>query len=163
MNSYWNGNGKYQEEQEKLDSLKPSMGMTENKYVNLFLTISNIYYDVYNNGGGNLKDSYPERIEKYIVPFADELKSLRLNVKLDTLIRNFKKEDKLEAFLDEVIMYLQNKDLNYKKYSVFFNNDTEELSKVEKEGFYEITFGLEDEYNEWVNFRMKSWNFKFVG
>lgn len=161
MNSYWGNNGKYQDELDKLESLKPDYGMTENKYMNLLITISSIYYDVYNNGGGNLRDCYPDRIEKYLVPFATELKTIRLNVTLNTLIKNFKNDEKLEAFMDEIIMYLQDKDLDFKMYSVFFNHETEELSKVEKEGFNRITFGLEDEYKDWIKVRI-GWNYKWI-
>lgn len=161
MNSYWGNYGKYQKELDKLNELTPDCGMTENKYINLFLTISNIYYDVYNNGGCNLRDNYPKRIENYLAPFSDELKTLRLNVTLNTLIKNFKNEEKLEAFMDEVIMYLQDKDLEYKMYTVFFNHETEELSKVEKEGFNRITFGLEDVYKDWIRVRI-GWNYKWI-
>lgn len=162
MNSYWFDNGKHQDTADQLYRLKPDWGMTENKYMNLFLCASNVYYDVYNNGGCNLNDNYPKKIEEYLFPFAEELKSLRFDVKMDTLIRNFKNKKKLEAFLDEIFMYLQDKDLSYEKHIVFFDNVREELSKEEKEGFSQIVFGNEADCISWINYRINSWNFKWV-
>lgn len=163
VNSYWNGNGKHEEEVSLLNGLMPNWGMTDNKYMNLFILSSKIYYDVYNNGGGNLRDNYPVKIEKYIVPFADDLKSLRLNVTMKTLLTNFKKKEKLEAFLDEVIMYLQDKDLSYNKHIVYYHYDNKELSKEEVEGFSQITFGNEQDYLDWTNHRVGTWSYKWVG
>jgi len=162
LNNYWNRDGKYQEEADRLNALMPSWGMTDNQYMNLFILASKVYYDVYNNGGCNLKDNYPQKIEDYLLPFASELKSFRLDTKMDTLIRNFKNKKKLEAFLDEVFMYLQDKDLNYEKHIVFFDNESEELSKEEKEGFSKIVFGNEADCISWTNHRVNSWNFKWV-
>ena len=162
MNNYWNSEGKHQEEVNRLNGLMPNWGMTANPYMNLFIIASKIYYDVYNNRGGNLKDNYPKKIEEYLLPFANDLTSLRLDVKMETLIRNFKNKKKLEAFLDEVILYVMGKDLSYEKHSVFFDNDREELSKEKKEGFSEITFGDVKEYESWILYRINNWNFKWV-
>ncbi|HDR7922350.1 hypothetical protein J0794_27180 [Bacillus paranthracis] len=161
-NTYWNRNGKYQKELDKLDGLMPNIGMTSNQYMNLFITASSVYYDVYNNGGCNLADCYEEKIREYIMPFADDIKSLRLNVQMKTLIRNFKNEKKLEAFMDEVILYLQDKDLNFEVFRVFFSNKKEELSKNMKEGLSEVTFGLQENYDDWVNHRVDNWKFTWV-
>ncbi|PLS19240.1 hypothetical protein CVD28_02180 [Bacillus sp. M6-12] len=163
MNTYWNENGKFEVEIKQLNDLRPDWGMTDNPYINLFIIASNVYYDVYNNGGGNLRDNYPRKIEEYFVPFASELKSLRLNVKMDTIIRNLKKKEKLERFLDEVILYVQDKDLNYDKHTIYFDNDKEEVSKTKVEGFSVITFGNQKDCTDWVNHRMNAWNFKMVG
>lgn len=161
-NTYWNGKGNHQKELDRIDGLKPSWGMTTNKYMNLFITASNVYYDVYNNSGCNLADCYDAKIEEYIMPFADDIKSLRLNVQLKTLIKNFKNEKKLEAFMDEVILYLQDKDLNFEVFRVFFSNEKEELSKNMKEGLSEVTFGLQENYDDWVNHRVDNWKFTWV-
>lgn len=162
MNNYWNKQGKYQEELNKFNVLTPDWGYTDNKYMDLFLAISKIYYDVYNNGGGNIKDTYTEDIEKYIVPFAKDIKSLRLNVTMNTLIKNFKKLEKLEAFTDEVLLYLSGKDLSYDKHTVYFHYEREELSKDDKDGFSKITFGNYKDYADWVNHRINNWKYKFV-
>lgn len=161
-NTYWNENGKHQKEVEKLNKLLPSNGMTKNMYMNLFITVSNVYYDVYNNDGCNLADCYEDVIREYIMPFADDIKSLRLNVQMKTLIRNFKNETKLERFMDEVVLYLQDKDLNFEMLQVFFSNEKEELSKNMKEGFSDVTFGLQEDYDDWVNHRVDNWKFTWV-
>lgn len=161
-NTYWNSNGNHQEELNRINGLKPSWGMTTNKYINLFITASNVYYDVYNNGGCNLADCYEGKIREFIMPFVDDIKSLRLNVQMKTLIRNFKNEKKLEAFMDEVVLYLQDKDLSFEMFQVFFSNKKEELSKNMKEGFLNVTFGLQEEYNDWVNHRVDNWKFTWV-
>ena len=161
--TYWDGNGKQQEELKYLENQTPSWGMTDNKFMNLFIVASNVYYDVYNNGGGNLKESFPKRIETYLLPFASELKSLRLNVKMETLVRNFKNKEKLERFLDEIILYLQDKDLSYDKQTIFFDNEKEEVSRKEVEGFSVITFGNRQDCEDWVNHRVNNWKFKMVG
>ncbi|MED2509866.1 hypothetical protein P4122_29240, partial [Bacillus thuringiensis] len=77
-------------------------------------------------------------------------------------IRNFKNEKKLEAFMDEVILYLQDKDLNFEVFRVFFSNEKEELSKNMKEGLSEVTFGLQEDYDDWVNHRVDNWKFTWV-
>ncbi|MEI3912484.1 hypothetical protein V6S04_12910 [Bacillus sp. CCNWLW147] len=161
-NTYWNKNGKHQKEVEKLNKLLPSNGMTKNMYMNLFITVANVYYDVYNNDGCNLADCYEDDIREYIMPFADDIKSLRLNVQMKTLIRNFKNETKLERFMDEVILYLEDKDLNFEMLQVFFSNEKEELSKNMKEGFSDVTFGLQEDYDDWVNHRVVNWKFTWV-
>ncbi|MDX5808477.1 MULTISPECIES: hypothetical protein [Bacillus cereus group] len=161
-NTYWNSNGNHQEELNRINSLKPSWGMTTNKHMNLFITASKVYYDVYNNGGCNLSDCYEEKIREFIIPFADDIKSLRLDVQVKTLIKNFNNKKKLERFMDEVILYLQDKDLNFKILRVFFNYKKEELSKNNKEGFLEISFGLQNEYDGWVNHRVNNWKYTWV-
>lgn len=162
-NTYWNNEGKHQEAVERLNEQAPSWGMTDNKFMNLFIVASTVYYDVYNNGGCNLKDSFSERVETYLLPFEGELKSLRLNVKMETLFRNFKNSDKLERFLDEVVLYLQDKDLSYDKHSIYFDNVKEELSRTEIEGYMVITFGNKEDCENWVNHRLNNWKYKMVG
>lgn len=56
MGIYWNNNGKYQEWVDKINDTMPDMYDTDNKYMNVFIVISKIYYDIYNNGGGNIED-----------------------------------------------------------------------------------------------------------
>lgn len=162
MNTYWNGNGTHKDVQKKLEAVAPSWGMTDNRYVNLYLAASNVYYDVYNNGGCNLRDAYIPTIEEHIKPFAGELKSLRFDVKDETLIRNLKKEEKLEAFIDEVLLFLADKDLSYTKYTLYFDNNQNLLSETEQDGFSVITFGIEEEYLSWKNHRVTNWGFQVI-
>lgn len=56
MGNYWDNNGKYQEWVDKLSDTMPDMYDTDNYYMNVFIAFSNIYYDIYNNAGGNIED-----------------------------------------------------------------------------------------------------------
>lgn len=160
--TYWNSLGRYQEESDRIGELMPSRGKTDNKYMNLFLVASKLYYDVYNNGGCNIKDCYKDDIDKYIKPFANDIKAINFNVTLNTIYRNLKKEEKLERFMDEVIELVSDKDLSYTKYVVYFDNANEKLSYSEKEGFSEVSFGEKEDYESWVNHRINEWNYQLV-
>lgn len=73
-NTYWNENGKYQKEYDKLyEKFVPSTGYTGNKYINLLIATSKRYYDLYNNGLGNEDTLYDYCIKK-IEPILIELK-----------------------------------------------------------------------------------------
>ena len=49
MGTYWNNNGKYQEWVDKINDTMPDMYDTDNKYMNIFIAVSKIYYDIYNS------------------------------------------------------------------------------------------------------------------
>lgn len=53
--TYWNNNGRYQEQQDVLNEAKiiPIVGKCEYTYQELYRIASNCYYDIYNNGGCN--------------------------------------------------------------------------------------------------------------
>lgn len=57
MNSYWNNTGTYQTLSAALNELVPDSGTVENPEDNpkleRFRKMSNAYYDLFNNGGGN--------------------------------------------------------------------------------------------------------------
>jgi len=52
--SYWSENGKYQKESDILQKLVPAEGSSPFTDVELFRIASNVYYDIFNNGGCNL-------------------------------------------------------------------------------------------------------------
>lgn len=59
---YWNGRGKYQKTYNSLhDSGVPSMGKAETKWGEIIRIVSKLYYDIYNNGGGNFDVFKEER------------------------------------------------------------------------------------------------------
>ena len=62
--SYWNDNGKYQKESDILQNLVPSEGQSEFTDVELYRVATNIYYEINNNGGGNLAEDW-ENDETY--------------------------------------------------------------------------------------------------
>ena len=65
-NTYWNESGKYQEKVNEIYNFMPSWGKTNNPYMSLFLTASKLYHDVYNNGGGNIRDYYMMILKRVI-------------------------------------------------------------------------------------------------
>lgn len=52
-NIYWNGKGKYQEWYDELWKQVPAHGKAEKTHIDLVRCVSKLYYDHYNNGGGN--------------------------------------------------------------------------------------------------------------
>jgi hypothetical protein len=56
MNTYWDGNGKYQKTYEQLHKLIPATGEVEgkgNRALERLRKYVNAYYDLFNNGGCN--------------------------------------------------------------------------------------------------------------
>lgn len=66
-NTYWLNNGKYQKEYDKISELIPPEGFTDNKYINLLIAISKLYYRHFNDGD-NL-EHFENLIKKYVLPF----------------------------------------------------------------------------------------------
>lgn len=56
-NTYWNNKGKYQKQADILQEFVPEQGSSEYTDIELFRIASNVYYDIYNNGGCNLDRS----------------------------------------------------------------------------------------------------------
>lgn len=109
---YWNGNGKYQNEADKISKLIPDVGYTNNKYMNLFIIGSNIYHDFYNNGGGNIKYAYDEPITKYLIPF-NEYFRIDLTGGAEKIAKKLYNKKTLENFFNRVIEIVKDKDLSY--------------------------------------------------
>lgn len=153
-NTYWNECGKNQELLKKIEEITPNWGKTGNKYVDLFLVSSNLYYDVYNNGGGNIRDCYVDSIEKYIKPFADDIKGINFNCTLNTIIKNLKNEEKLEKFMDNIIEFVSDKDLSYEQYLAYYDFDNKILSYQKQDGFSKISFGNKKDFEDWTSHRL---------
>lgn len=54
--SYWSDSGKHQNLYNELEELIPESGKSGDPIIELLRCGSNIYYDCYNNGGGNIKE-----------------------------------------------------------------------------------------------------------
>jgi len=52
-NTYWNGNGKFQDLADKLTGQIPMTGEAKDRHIERLRKAVNAYYDVYNNGGCN--------------------------------------------------------------------------------------------------------------
>jgi hypothetical protein len=65
--TYWNGNGRHQELYDRLyTELVPDSGPADTYYGEILRAISNVYYDVYNNGCANLAFSMREDVETVV-------------------------------------------------------------------------------------------------
>lgn len=132
MGTYWNSNGKYQKfVDEKLKTI-PDMYFTDNEYMNLFIEINNLYYDIYNNGGCNF------RLDK-----VTRIKSVIKNFKISKAISDY---DYLEEITDRIFEYLMDKDLTFENYGFWneWKNSLISLNKYEGENWSYITCGTKD-------------------
>lgn len=65
--TYWNSNGKYQAEYDKIHpQLIQDSGEASTKHGELLRCVTNCYYDLYNNGGGNWDGNREEQFEHVI-------------------------------------------------------------------------------------------------
>lgn len=155
-NSYWGENGKYQDLADKLGERAPGYGYTSNVYVNMYLVMAHLYYDAYNNGGGNIDDSYVKdfhfRVEPYL---GDKVK-----------IEPFLNEDfaTMESMVNTVFEFIMDKNLDFPIYSFWCNHDIQAISDYEPEGellnkgyWFKATFGEPEEMD---NFK-KTWCLKY--
>lgn len=161
-NTYWNEKGKFQKEADTILNLMPNVGKTSNPFLNLFITATGLYYDVYNNGGCNIRECFMRDIENYIKPYASELDGINFKCTDQTILKNLKTLPKLEKFIDSVVSFVSSKDLSYDKYSAYFSNKDEVISFESKEGLDVVTFGNKKDFDEWVNHRVDVWLFKIV-
>lgn len=132
MGTYWNSNGKYQKfVDEKLKTI-PDMYFTDNEYMNLFIEINNLYYDIYNNGGRNFRLDKVKRI-----------KSVVKNFKISKARSDY---DYLEEITDEIFEYLMDKDLTFENHGFWndWKNRLISLNKHEGENWLYITCGTKD-------------------
>lgn len=182
METYWNG--KQTDSRKKLSELvKVDMGWTENKFVNAYLAVNKIYYDIYNNGGCNLVDdsmdynSNYRYLEKLIVKILDgevghKFGYINLAKSIESIYFDLMYEDsngeyiKLENFVDEIYPILASKDLDFKIYKVYQEYEKEKLTFDDmlghQEGWSIVTFGLEKDWDEWIRHRLEQWNFEMI-
>lgn len=125
MKTYWNGDGKYQDWYDKIADTMPSMYDTDNSNMNLFIYMSRLYYDIYNNGGANVSDS--KKYQKEIDAVASIVKKFRISkVIIDHTY--------LEECTNMVFQYLQDKDLSFEDHGFWNDWDNRELSLKKHEG-----------------------------
>ena len=148
-NCYWNGNGRHQAFVEALEERLPGYGYTSNVYVNLFIAMSHLYYDAYNNGGGNIEDCYMRDFQQHIKPY--------LGDKVDPQAFIYGNDVRMEQMMDIAIAYIQEKNLDFPVYACWVNHMEEKLSMVEpgkdvdtKGKWHKVTFGDMDEMKEYA-------------
>ena len=137
--TYWNKQGKYQDFIEELDT--PAFGYTKNKYLNALIAILNVYNDIYNNGGCNIKDSYMIDIKNYL----DSI------LKINKSKLNTNNLEYIEEYTNKLIDLCRNEDLSYEKIYVYYDTNKKLLSKADNSLIHSISFGLEKDYSIWYN------------
>lgn len=153
VKKYWNGDGKCQKEMDRLNGFMPDFSYTDNPYVNLFIIMSHLYYDVYNNGGGNIDDCYGESYFTYVMPLMPKT-SLNRIVKCE--------HEYVEEFANKVIELIKDKDLSYTTYSIWVNHKNEKLSKAFQKGFKKLRCGDKEYLNSWIQNRLDIWKYSMV-
>jgi hypothetical protein len=143
-NTYWCHDGLYQQDLDTINKLMPSLGYTDNQYMNLFIAMSHAYYDSYNNGGCNLFDCFKKDIDKYVRPFFSRFSIQKLK----------KDSEYLEKFANKVIEIVRDKELSYTKYAVYCDFKTLQISMTPREGFEEMSSGEKSVLDEWVKARV---------
>lgn len=155
MGTYWNNNGKYQEWVDKINETMPDMYDTDNKHMNVFIAFCNIYYDVYNNGGGNIKDGC----------YDDEVKIIEDFIGFENFSWSMccSNEEYLEEKANEIFEKLMNEDLSFENHG-FWNEWKERkisMNKQEGENWSFITCGtIENTKKEFEN--RKNYGFEVV-
>ena len=148
-NTYWNSNGKHQAFVDALEDRIPAIGYTSNVHVNLFLAMTHLYYDAYNNGGCNIEDNYMRDYRRHVEPY--------LGNKVDPqafIDGNF---PKMEAMMDLAIEYIQEKNLDFSLSYRWVNHQERLISMVEPSGdinekaaWFKVSFGDLDDLLAWT-------------
>jgi hypothetical protein len=116
--SYWNGNGKYQEQYDSLSRLVPAKGFASTVEGEMLRAASRLYYDYYNNGFCN-NTSYAyrfllEKSESLGLGIEDDLGEIRNeSYSLGYTERNLEVE--LENIVNGVLKYIIDKDQFYEE------------------------------------------------
>lgn len=146
--TYWNGNGKYQQFVDQTNKIMPDYGDTTNPNMNLFIYISKLYYDCYNNGGCNIVDCYLDRV--------DALQEKVGKIVVTMLIGD---KEYLETITNKVFEFLLDKDLSYEKITYYFFDDKDTGIYYHSRNFHRdwhtIAFGLKSVAEEWLKARLK--------
>lgn len=147
MGTYWEGTGMYEEQVTVLNAAMPSIGYTDNVNMNLFIAMSHLYYDAYNNGGCNIEDCYDKDFHLYVEPVAPFV-----------VLEDFAecRFSKMEKQMDKVLEYLKDKSISHTVYTVWDNFDEKKVSQTEQTepGWAAVTFGSEKERDVWLKARV---------
>ena len=67
-NTYWTENGKYEKQGKAIKHLVPDSGEADTQHIEMLRVVTNCYYDLYNNGGGNWDGNRAKQFE-YIIDY----------------------------------------------------------------------------------------------
>lgn len=146
-NTYWAGKGKYRDFIENLAEKMPGHGYTSNVYVNIYLVMAHLYYDVYNNGGGNIEDCFAKDFQNRVKPYLDNEVSLQPFINEDFA--------KMEEMVNVAFEFIIDKDLDFPIYRKWCNHDERVISDVKPVGewsqkgyWFNATFGEPEGFRE---------------
>lgn len=141
-----------------LGSLAVSVDNYPQKRKNHLTITYKIYYEIYNNGGGNLYDGV----------YGDDIESINEFLSKQGPKRHesfswkqaIDEPEYLESKMNEIIELLMDKDLHFVDHGFWVNYDKRELSLVDTKGenWVYITYGTEANANDEMR-RMKSHGF----
>ena len=150
QNTYWNNTGKHQRFVDDLSDKVPEYGYTSNVYVNIYLVMSHLYYDAYNNGGGNIEDNYTRSFHARVEPYLGDKVQLK-----PFLEENF---EQMESMMNVALEFIQDKNLDFPIYSKWCNHDEMVVSNIrpvddwaEKGYWFNATFGEPEELNKFCS------------
>lgn len=152
-NCYWNNSGKHQECLDAINKLTPDIGYTGNSYLDAFLAAQHLYYDAYNNGGGNIEDCYLPAVRRYIHPLFPSFDA-------GVFIRC--EHAAMEKAFDKIIELIASKDLRFRSWGVdvfegikyvLYDPDDGNYKPC---GEYSVIFGDILERDNWLKARL-SW------
>ena len=113
MSFYWNHSGKYQKDLYRISKLIPESGYTDNINLNLLIASMNIYFDMIDNAGQNIKDNF-DSFKIHLLPFSTDFKNIiNINENNNDIILKLMNFNTLEQFLDRAIELIKNKNLMY--------------------------------------------------
>lgn len=147
-NTYWNNNGKYQEFIDGLTDRTPGHGYTCNVYANIYLAMTHLYYDAYNNGGGNIEDNYAKDFHIRVEPYLGDKVKLKAFLDVDS--------EKMEDMVNIALEFIKDKNLEFPIYSFWCNHEAKMISEHKPEGeiaekgyWFELTFGEPEEMDKY--------------
>jgi len=105
--THWNGEGINRDKRLMISKLIPNKGECDTDILNLYRTMSNLYYDLYNNGLCNKDVVFPD-FKKYLLMFADKLKPLLRGTSTYVRMKNPSKKHygEFEDMYNAIITYV---------------------------------------------------------
>lgn len=114
--TYWNEHGAHQQDAAHLADLIPTVGFTGNGYLDCYIGMSRLYYDLYNNGGGNVADGCHN----------DAVKKVKRVIREFSVDKFLCDEEYAESMMDKAVVIASTHDDDYCKYTVKIRDDTKE-------------------------------------
>ena len=151
-NIYWNGKGSHQPAADRLAEAIPTIGFTGNSYLDCYIGMARLYYDLYNNGGGNIIDGcHTDAVTK--------VKRVIREFSVDKFLCD---DEYAENMMDKAVVIGSTHDDEYCKYPVKFRDDTKECwvgaPEAGPANAQIVTFGDPLERDTYLAYRCSGYN-----